>query len=617
MDYSIFTSKCPRMRREVQMPKRIPKAVMFSVLITLLSLSFLSLTKDKPQSLSSVLSPDMVLISGTILTVDPKNTVAQAVAIKDRKIMAVGSNRRIKNLIGSNTQIIDLHGCTVTPGLIDSHCHFSEAHLLYDIDLSYPNVKSIPEIIEKVKEQAASSMPGDWVRGRGWDEGKLSEKRYVLASDLDPVSPDNPVWLTHTMGHYGVANNKALELAGVTKDTTDPPGGTIDRSPDGTPTGVLKEKAQSLVARHIPRLTPEQEKKGVEKIIQDFNKEGMTGVKDPGISDEKWEMYRELQKEGKLMLRVFALWRSGDTEQRARDLVSRIGPFTRPYITTGDDHLISGGIKLYLDGSGGARTAWLHEEWNKDYTGKDEGNFGYPVVEPELFKKLIQIYNDAGLHISVHAIGDRAIDFLLESYKEALPKKQTKGLRHGIIHCNIPTDEAIQTIAKLQKEYDIAYPEMQSTFTWWIGDTYAGNFGPERSLRLVPLATFLKNGIKWGGGSDFAVTPYQAKYGIWASIARRPLRGAYGNDPFGSDEAVNVKTALRSYTIWNAYLMFMEDKIGSIEEEKYADLAVWDKNMYSAKTEEIKDLRCQMTLFNGQVVYQDPDSKVKIASRGK
>ena len=267
-----------------------------------------------------------------------------------------------------------------------------------------------------------------------------------------------------------------------------------------------------------------------------------------------------------------------------------------------------------LDGSGGARTAWLHEEWNKDYTGKDEGNYGYPVLDPELLKKLVHIYHEAGLHVSVHAIGDKAIDFLLDTYKEALEKKDAKGLRHGIIHCNIPTDRSIQMMAALQKEYDAGYPEIQSTFTWWIGDTYSGNFGPERSLRLKPLATFLKNHVKWGGGSDFAVTPFEARYGIWASIVRKPLHGVYAEDPFGREEAVDVKTALRSYTIWNAYVMFLEDKIGSIEEGKYADLAVWDKNMYTISTDEIKNLVCQMTLFNGEAVYTHPETKVEILS---
>ena len=599
------------------MAKKILRTVVFSILFTFLSGSLLSLAKDRPQPLSTGPAPDLVLVNGIILTVDPKDTIAEAVAIRDKKIMAVGSSRLIQNLVGPKTQVVDLHGSTVTPGLIDSHCHFSEAHLLSSIDLSYPNVKSISDVVQKVKERAASSKSGDWIQGRGWDEGKLSEKRQILASDLDPVTPDHPVWLTQTMGHYGVANGKALALAGITKETPDPPGGTIDRFPDRTPTGILKESAQSLVGRHVPRLTPEGEKKGLEKIIQDFNSEGMTAVKDPGISQEKWEMYKTLQKEGRLTVRVFALWRSGETEERAKELVSRVEPFTKPYISTGDDHLVSGGVKIFLDGSGGARTAWLNEEWNKDYNGKDQGNFGYPTIDPELFQKLFRIYNDAGLNVGVHAIGDRAVDFLLSCYEDALPQKRTKGLRHSIIHCNIPTDGAIQKIARFQKGYDIAYPEVQPTFTWWIGDTYAGNFGPQRSLRLVPLATFLKNGIRWGGGSDFPVTPYQARYGIWASIARKPLRGAYADDPFGRAEAVDVKTALRSYTNWSAYVMFMENKIGSVEVGKYADLAVWDKNMYTVKTDEIKDLVCQMTVFNGRVVFQRSESKAKIISVGK
>lgn len=613
----MFTSKSIKMRNEAMMSKKIYKTVLVSIIFTVIVQFCASSPNDRRQSLSNLLFADMVLVNGTVLTVDLDDTVAEAVAVKDGKIIAVGSNGQIKKLIGAKTQVIDLNGCTVTPGLLDSHCHFSGAHLLYTIDLNYPNVMSITDIVLKVKEKVVSSKPGEWVLGRGWDEGKLEEKRYVLASDLDPVSPDSPVWLTHTMGHYGTANSKALELAGITKNTPDPQGGTIDRHPDGTPTGVLKEKAQGLIKSLIPEQTREQSKNGIEKIIEEFNKEGMTGVKDPGIGAEKWELFRELQKEGKLTIRVFVLWMSGDSEKQAKDLVAHVGPFTKPYISTGDDNLISGGIKLYLDGSGGARTAWLYEEWNKDFIEKDDGNYGYPVIDPKLLRRLVHIYHEAGLHVSVHAIGDRAIDVLLDTYMETLKEKETRGLRHGIIHCNIPTDRSIQMMADLQSKYDTAYPEIQATFTWWIGDTYAGNFGPERSFRLMPLATFLKNGIKWGGGSDFFVTPYEARYGIWASIARRPLLGVYGKNPFGQDEAVDVKTALRSYTIWNAYVMFMEDKIGSIEPGKYADLAVWNKNMYTINTDEIKDLECQMTLFSGKIVFKHPESKIKITPSGK
>jgi hypothetical protein len=208
--------------------------------------------------------------------------------------------------------------------------------------------------------------------------------------------------------------------------------------------------------------------------------------------------------------------------------------------------------------------------------------------------------------VSVHAIGDRAIDWVVDSYALALEKKPTRGLRHGIIHANIPSDHAIATIAMLQKKYDAGFPEPSSTFMWWIGDTYAGNFGPKRCLRLNPFKTFLSKGIRWAGGSDFDVTPFPARYGIWAAMARETLLGVYGTNPYGRDEAVDVRTALRSYTIWAARQMFLEDEIGSIEVGKYADIAVWDQDPYAAPVAAIKDLKCRMTLFQGEVVYRAP-----------
>jgi predicted amidohydrolase YtcJ len=484
--------------------------------------------------------------------------------------------------------------------------------MLYTLDLSYPNVKSIAEVVEIVKAKIDTLRPEEWLRGRGWDEGKLSELRYIYASDLDPVSPNNPMWLGHTMGHYGVANSVALKLANITKETPDPPGGTIDRNPDGTPTGVLKESAQALVTRLIPELSPEQKQKGILRIIEEFNKEGMTAVKDPGVDADKWKLYQNILADGKLTVRVFGLWDVGTTIERAEALIDRVGTFTRPYISTGDDVLISGGIKMYLDGSGGARTGWLYEEWNKNYEDVDKGNYGYPVLDPDIYRKQVHLFHNAGLHVSTHAIGDRAIDWTLDSYALALNENPTEGLRHGIIHCNIPTDEAISKMADMQTEYDAGYPESQSTFTWWIGDTYAGNFGPKRSLRLKPFKTYLDRSILWAGGSDFSVTPHPARYGLWASIERKPLQGSYGSNPFGTEESIDIHNALRSYTIWAARQLFLEDKIGSIEVGKYADIAVWDKDMYGISPEEIRDLKCQMTLFRGEIVYQASDTNVSV-----
>ena len=552
------------------------------------------------------LDADRVLVNGNIITVDADDSVVEALAIRNGRIVAVGTNDEIEALVGAGTERIDLEGLTATPGLLDLHCHFASGGVssLYVLNLSYPNIESVEGATEKVKEKVDAVGAGEWVVGRGWDEGKLLERRYIYARDLDPVSAENPVFLTHTMGHYAVANTVALNMANITKDTPDPFGGTIDRDEDGNPTGVLKEKAQSLVGSLIPDATFEQRKKGIAHIAREFNKEGMTGLKDPGIGVETWKAYQEVLADGELHVRVFALWRSGPSIESAQELIDRVAPFTQPHISTGDDHLMSGGIKLMIDGSGGARTAWLHEDWNKNATEVDSGNRGYPVTDPDVLREQVRMYHDAGLHVSIHSIGDRAIDWTIDSYVEALEANPRHGLRHGIIHANIPTDRAIDLMAELEERYDAAYPEPSATFMWWIGDTYAGNFGPERALRLNPFRTFLSKGIHWANGSDFAVTPFPARYGIWASVARETLLGVYGDHSYGMEEAVGVREALRSHTIWAARQMFLEDEIGSLEVGKYADIAVWDKDLYRVATDELKELECQMTLLEGEVVYR-------------
>jgi predicted amidohydrolase YtcJ len=556
-----------------------------------------------PAQRSPTPSPaDLVLTNGKVLTVDAQDSVAQAIAITAGKIVAVGTNDDVKPLIGGKTQMIDLRGRTATPGLIDTHVHFTESDALYLIDLS--DATSIDEVLKRVGAQVAKRKPGEWVRGRGWDEGKLAEKRYVYAADLDKVAPSNPVWLTHTTGHYGVANSYALRLAKVTSATGNPPAGTIDRDAQGNPSGVMKEAAMALVTRHVPPLTREQEKNGILKIVDDFNKEGMTGAKDPGIDPDKWELYQELLTENKLHVRVFALWRGPRSTNDLPPLITRIQKLPRPPTSLGGDTLFSGGVKLYMDGSGGARTAWMYEDWNKNFTEKDAGNVGYPTTPPDAYREIVTQLHNAGIHVSTHAIGDRAIDWVVDTYAQVLQAKPTRGLRHGIIHGNTPTDHAIETMARLQREFDAGYPEAQAPFLWWIGDNYAGNLGPERALRLKPFHTYVERGIKWAGGSDYSVTPFPARYGLWASVARKTLNGTYGATPFGTKESVDIRTALRSYTIWAAHQMFLDERIGSIEIGKAADIAVWDRDMYTAPVDELRNLTCELTLVAGKVVYQ-------------
>ena len=549
---------------------------------------------------------DVILVNGRVLTVDANDRIAQAVAITGNRITAVGSTADVERTAGPNTRRIDLQGRAVTPGLLDAHAHFSGGggDRLFVVDLSYPNVKSIADVAAAIRAKVASSAKGAWIQGRGWDEGKLAERRLITAKDLDAVAPDNPVFLTQTTGHYGVANSAALRLAGVSKDTRDAAGGTIDRAADGTPTGVLKEGAMSLVRRLIPPRNAGETEAGIRDFVKAFNAEGMTGLKDPGISSQVWDLYRKVERDSALSVRVFALWSGGRSVDAAKRVIAERAAMSRPYENTGDDRVIAGGVKLYIDGSGGARTAWLYDDWSKEYRGTDPGNRGYPTSNADTIRMLIRLYHDAGMHVSVHAIGDRGIDWVVDTYDQAMRENPKKGLRHGIIHANIPTDHAIDVMAKLQREFDAGYPEPSATFAWWLGDTYAGNFGVARSLRLNPFKTFRAKGMIWANGSDFPVTPFPARYAIWSAIARQTLLGVYGGDPFGRAESVDVHDALRSVTIWAARQMFLEKKIGSIEVGKYADLAVWDRDFYSVPTDAIKDAKCVMTIFNGKVVFE-------------
>jgi predicted amidohydrolase YtcJ len=549
-------------------------------------------------------SADLVLRNGKIITVDANDSIAEAVAITGSRIVAVGTNDQIAALADGHTTTIDLRGRTATPGLIDSHVHFSEADELFMVDLGDVAVKKMDDILARVRSGVEKAKPGEWVRGRGWDEGKLAERRYVTARDLDKVSPNNPVYLEHTTGHYGVGNSYALKLANLTRDTKDPPAGTIDRDADGNPTGVVKESAQALITAHIPPLTREQERQGLVRIIADFNKEGMTGAKDPGIDAGKWDLYRELLNDGKLTVRVFALWRGGRTIESGNEALARVNANPRVPASLGNGLLFSGGVKLFMDGSGGARTAWMYDDWNRNFTDTDAGNRGYPTIPPDVYRQIVTTLHDAGVHVSTHAIGDHAIDWVVDTYASALAAKPARGLRHGIIHGNLPTAHAIDTMARLEREYDAAYPESQAPFLWWIGDNYAGNLGPARAGRLKPFKTYVERGIKWGGGSDYPVTPFAARYGLWASAVRRTLNGTYGDTPFGLKESVDIRTALRSYTIWAAHQMFLDDRVGSIEPGKDADIAVWDRDMYTVQAEQLKDLRCELTLLAGKVVYR-------------
>jgi predicted amidohydrolase YtcJ len=445
---------------------------------------------------------DVVLINGKIITVDAKDSIAQGVAISNGKIIAVGSNVEVQSRAGKRARVIDLHGRTATPGLIDSHGHFADGGVseLYAVSLS--DATNVDDVVHRVRERIATLKPGEWLTGNGWDEGKLAEHRYVLASDLDKAAPSNPVWMLHTTGHYGAANTAAMKLAQITAATRDPAAGTIDRDARGGPTGVLKESAMDLVTKLIPPVSAEQERNGILHSIDGLHAEGMTAVKDASIAPHTWDVYRKLLDDGKLTVRVFTLWYAGN--DHGLGACNSLSPHRAATATavSGDGKLFAGGAKMYMDGSGGARTAWVYGDWHKNSTGIDKGNKGYPAVDPAIYRQQVRLFHSADIHVGTHAVGDRAIDTVVNTYAAVLKEKPTRGLRHSIIHANIPSDHAIETIAALEKQYDAGYPELSAPFMWWIGDTYAGTFGPERAARLIPLRTFNTKEIQWAGSSD-------------------------------------------------------------------------------------------------------------------
>jgi predicted amidohydrolase YtcJ len=479
---------------------------------------------------------------------------------------------------------------------------------LYGVKLS--DAKSVAEIAARVKAKVSTSRPGDWITGAGWDEGKLDERRYPTAADLDAVAPNNPVWLMHTTGHYGVANSAAMKLAGITTATQDPPASTIDRDSEHKPTGVFKEDAaMTLITRLIPETTPEQMRAGILYIQKVLLSEGMTAVKDPDIFQIHWNAYKALLDAGQLKERICVLWDAGITMVSAQHALDEINSVPRLPATLGDGRLLSCGVKLFMDGSGGARTGWMWQPWMRDGKASDltqdgKPNTGYPHINPQTYREMVLLFQKSGVPVGTHAVGDRAMDWVVDTYALAEKQFPHPGLRHAIIHANLPTPHALDTMSLLQSKYDAGYPEMQAEFLWWIGNIYAPNYGPERDQRLIPLKTLQRRGILWSGGSDYFVTPVAARYGLWASIARQT---SAGREPFGLAESVDRQTALRSYTAWAARQMFLEDKIGTLEAGKRADIAIWDRNFYTTPTAQIKDMKCLMTLLDGEVVYRSAD----------
>ncbi|MEP6884882.1 MAG: amidohydrolase [Gammaproteobacteria bacterium] len=568
---------------------------------TMLTAGLLLMGAARP---AEVIHADLVLSHGRIITMNPNDDVFQALAVSGGRIVEVGSDSAIQHLIGSDTRVIDLRGRAVTPGLIDSHAHVMGSGLseLFELDLS--DAHNIKNILDRVAKRAAAVKPGEWIVGAGWDEAKLVERRYPTAVELDGVSRQNPVWLENTSGHYGVANSMALKHAGIDASTPAPAAGVIEHASDGKPTGELKESAQDLVLNLIPPYTPEQRHQALVHMVALAHSEGMTGFKDPDISQEDWEAYRVFDTTRQLNTYVCVLFHTPPTLEAARTTLRRIQSAQNDLKRLRETTLSVCGAKIYMDGSAMARTAWLYEDWNRTANEIEVGNHGFPALDPNLYQQQVKLFVDAGVGVGTHAIGDRAIDWVADTYAKVLMANPKQGLRLSIIHAYLPTDHALKVMKDLQRKYDAGYPETQAEFLWWLGGNYPGAFGVARSRGLMPLQSYLQKGIIWSGGSDTNVTPFPARYGLWASVAREALTTTTGESPFGAAESVDIHESLRSYTIWAARQLFREKQTGSLERGKYADFAIWDRDPYRVPTDQLKEMVCEMTAFRGKIVYE-------------
>ena len=544
-----------------------------------------------------------VLRHGTVLTVDEQDHVAQALAIRDGKIVAVGTDADIGKLIGPSTRVIELAGRTVTPGMIDTHAHVLDGLTaeLFKIDLT--TAASVAEVLARVKAEAEKLPAGAWVQAFGWNEGVIAEHHPPSLAELDAVTAGHPALLENVTHHYAMVNSAALALVGFQSGSIEIKGGTIVRGADGKPTGLLKEKAQDVLLAVIPPPTDAQSHQAIQAVLGRLHSLGLTGVKDI-VYPPAWNAYMAFEKSDGLTAHICPLMWAGSTLDSARVTLAAIQKGRSDIASFPGKDLTVCGAKILLDGSAMGHTAWRNEDYAANPHFAGPAGRGYPLVDPDQYQAMVKLFNAAGVPVGTHAIGDRAIDLVVDSYAAALKESPHFGLRHAIIHEHEPTAHALEVMQQLQTKYDAGIPETQASFLYYLGDSLPGAFGPDQSQHIMPFATYRKLGLIYSNGSDFPVTSIAPQIGLWASVAREPLKGVYGQHPFGTAESVDIHTALRSYTLWSAHQLFLDKETGSLEPGKWADLAIWDRNPYAIPTAELKGMKCTMTLYKGKVVFE-------------
>jgi predicted amidohydrolase YtcJ len=524
----------------------------------------------------------MLLINGEVVTVDSEFSVREAVAIKDNKIIAVGTNEEILALSNEETDIINLDGRSILPGFIDAHAHLE----LYGTNMLGVNGKeagSIRELIEKLKEKAKNTPEGEWIRGWGYNQNLYEEGRHPTRWDLDQVSTDHPIIVIRTCGHISCVNTKALELAGIDHLTEDPPGGKYMRE-NGELTGVLLESAHMNMFLNA-NYSQEEVLQGLALASQDYVEKGITSVQDAGgYGPEHIRFLQNAVSEKKVKQRVYALFGSlhDSPGMVEKGLASGIGT------GLGDEWMKIGPAKVFIDGSSSGPTAKTRDPYTSD---SDDSGILY-ITQEELNRSLGQAHQ-AGWQITAHAIGDEAVRMMIEAIRFSLELEPRNDHRHRIEHSGITPPDF------LKKMKDLAIiPIPNPAFIYEFGDGYVRDYG-DRVNHMFPLASFSEYGIPFAIGSDSPITTADPLHGIYAAVTRMSSAGK----TIGIGQRITVQEAIKAYT-WNgAYASFEENLKGSIEPGKLADLVVLNGSILTSDHERLRGLKVELTILDGKIEY--------------
>ena len=550
---------------------------------------------------------DLILTDARIETMDPAQEWASAVAIRGESIAAVSyaaapaqalDDPVIKPLVGPQTRVLDLRQQFVMPGFNDAHVHIGQSALV-KLTVSFIGVRSLAQFQQRIRESLQNHQPGEWITGFGWDQTLWPDKRDPTREDLDTLSTQNPMIFTRVDGHVAVANSLALKAAGITKDTPDPPGGRIRRDPTtGEPTGFLEEDAATgLVYSKIPPPTIEQRRYGIELVLANAARGGVTSLQDCSVlklstdtsfSPDNFLVYQQLRKEGKLTARITEWLDFTLPLAKLEELRNEWGS-TDPWLKTG-------ALKAFLDGSLGSRTAAMLAPYSDA-----PGTSGILRMDPEKLKAMAIERDRAGFQLAFHAIGDRANRVALDTFAALAEANGPRDRRDRVEHAQVVAPGDFARFAKLDVIASMQ-PSHLLDDERWAGD----RLGPERSRGAYAWRTMEQNGVHLAFGTDHPVQPLNPLRGIYACVTRQLVQGGPSWEP---QEALPIKNCLRAYTVGSAYAEFEEKIKGTIAPGMLADLVVYPVDLNKVPPRELLEIPVKMTIVGGRIVYQQPPPK--------